>query len=59
MCLLRHRRFTFSFVGRPEDVGMATGATIHTANGLATKIARRVSSAPAAQESELETVTAA
>ncbi len=28
------RRFDFSFVGTPEDVGMRTGATIHTENGL-------------------------
>lgn len=28
------RRFKFEIAGKPEDVGMATGATIHTANGL-------------------------
>lgn len=27
-------RFEFSFVGSPDDVGMQTGATIHTMNGL-------------------------
>lgn len=27
-------KFDFSFDGRPEDVGMKTGATIHTMNGL-------------------------
>ncbi len=28
------RRFDFDFVGKPEDVGITTGATIHTRNGL-------------------------
>lgn len=28
------RRFTFELATTPEQVGMATGATIHTANGL-------------------------
>lgn len=28
------KNFEFSFVGKPEDVGMKTGATIHTMNGL-------------------------
>lgn len=27
-------KFDFKFKGRPEDVGMKTGATIHTMNGL-------------------------
>ncbi len=27
-------RFDFKLVGKPEDVGMKTGATIHTMNGL-------------------------
>ena len=48
------RKFTFTFVGGPEDVGMATGATIHTANGLKVKVAKRQSAAdrvtPAAAE---------
>lgn len=35
------RRFTFEFAEGPESVGMATGATIHTANGLKVKIQRR------------------
>lgn len=30
--LLKH--FDFDMVGSPEDVGMRTGATIHTMNGL-------------------------
>ena len=35
------RRFEFSFATTPASVGMATGATIHTANGLRVKVARR------------------
>eukprot|EP00884_Botryococcus_braunii_P017893 jgi/Botrbrau1/4788/Bobra.0325s0010.1 len=35
------RRFEFQFAGRAEDVGMATGATIHTRNGLYTTVSRR------------------
>ena len=27
-------KFDFKFKGSPEDVGMKTGATIHTMNGL-------------------------
>eukprot|EP00193_Tetraselmis_chui_P000943 CAMPEP_0177762288 /NCGR_PEP_ID=MMETSP0491_2-20121128/6265_1 /TAXON_ID=63592 /ORGANISM="Tetraselmis chuii, Strain PLY429" /LENGTH=615 /DNA_ID=CAMNT_0019278333 /DNA_START=263 /DNA_END=2111 /DNA_ORIENTATION=- len=35
------RRFTFKFATSPEDVGMATGATIHTADGLNLIVSRR------------------
>ena len=28
------KNFEFSLAGKPEDVGMKTGATIHTMNGL-------------------------
>lgn len=35
------RRFTFRLNGAPEDVGMATGATIHTANGLVMRVTER------------------
>lgn len=35
------RRFEFAFSGSPQDVGMASGATIHTANGLKCKVTRR------------------
>lgn len=35
------RRFEFSFATTPASVGMATGATIHTANGLKVKVAKR------------------
>jgi cytochrome P450 len=42
------RRFKFRLAGTPEQVGMATGATIHTANGLKCVIERRGVAAPAA-----------
>ena len=35
------RAFDFELPGRAEDVGMATGATIHTRNGLAMRVRRR------------------
>lgn len=35
------QKFDLSLAGKPEDVGMNTGATIHTANGLMMKIKRR------------------
>ena len=35
------RRFTFDFATNPESVGMATGATIHTANGLKVIVGKR------------------
>lgn len=35
------RRFTFRLAATPEEIGMATGATIHTANGMTVKVARR------------------
>jgi hypothetical protein len=56
------RRFNFSFVEGPEAVGMASGATIHTANGLATRITQRTAAAPAAEaakQSEEEAATVA
>lgn len=42
------RRFTFRLEGGPERVGMATGATIHTANGLHVRVTRRAAHADAA-----------
>lgn len=42
------RRFTFRLAVPPERVGMATGATIHTANGLPVRVTRRAMP-PAAQ----------
>lgn len=35
-------KFDFEFEGSPDDVGMQTGATIHTMNGLRMRL-RRVS----------------
>lgn len=35
------QRFDFAFEGSPQDVGMVTGATIHTANGLRMRVTRR------------------
>ncbi|GFR39889.1 hypothetical protein Agub_g393 [Astrephomene gubernaculifera] len=35
------RRFNFRLAGSAEEVGMATGATIHTANGLMMRVTRR------------------
>lgn len=32
------KKYDFEFVGKPEDVGMKTGATIHTMNGLNMKV---------------------
>ena len=46
------RRFSFEFVAGPESVGMATGATIHTANGLKVKVRRRVVDASASQQQQ-------
>ncbi len=39
------RRFTFRLAGTPESVGMATGATIHTANGLQMRVTARTQGA--------------
>jgi cytochrome P450 len=36
------RRFNFRLAGSASDVGMATGATIHTANGLQMKVTKRI-----------------
>lgn len=36
------QNFDFTLTGKPEDVGMRTGATIHTANGLNMKVSRRM-----------------
>jgi cytochrome P450 len=35
------RRFTFRLAVPKEQVGMATGATIHTANGMMMRVATR------------------
>ena len=41
MWALGCRKFKFSFIDGPERVGMASGATIHTANGLKVRVERR------------------
>ena len=35
------RRFEFKLAATPKEIGMATGATIHTANGMMVRVARR------------------
>jgi cytochrome P450 len=35
------RRFTFRLGATPQEIGMATGATIHTANGMWMKVVPR------------------
>ncbi|KAK9809041.1 hypothetical protein WJX72_008327 [[Myrmecia] bisecta] len=44
------RRFTFRFATNPASVGMATGATIHTANGLRVNVGRREKGEAAAEQ---------
>lgn len=44
------KKFDFKLVGKPEDVGMVTGATIHTKNGLKMTMALR-NPLPSAQRS--------
>ena len=39
-------KFDFTFVGSPEDVGMKTGATIHTMNGLNMIVSHRSETEP-------------
>uniref|UniRef100_A0A7S0FSD6 Uncharacterized protein n=1 Tax=Minutocellus polymorphus TaxID=265543 RepID=A0A7S0FSD6_9STRA len=38
--------FDFEFEGHPDDVGMQTGATIHTMNGLNMRLRRRSTDEP-------------
>ena len=40
-CADVRRRYHFSFAKGPDAVGMATGATIHTANGMRMRMTRR------------------
>jgi cytochrome P450 family 97 subfamily B polypeptide 3 len=49
------RRFAFRLEGGPEAVGMATGATIHTANGLKCRVSRREAVPNAAKSPEAAT----
>ena len=53
----RCRRYRFSFATGPESVGMATGATIHTAHGLKVKVAQRQQSQSASKPSEADLAT--
>ena len=39
-------KFDFKFVGSPDDVGMKTGATIHTMNGLNMVVSHRSETEP-------------
>ena len=55
---LVRRRYDFSFAQSAESVGMATGATIHTANGLWMEVRRR-QGAPAAAASSAQLAGAA
>lgn len=48
------RRFTFSFATSAASVGMATGATIHTANGLKVKVGKRQPSESATEKSKAD-----
>ena len=55
LCECCCRKYSFSFVGGPEAVGMASGATIHTANGLKVRVkARQQGKAPAGASLEKE-----
>lgn len=51
------RRFTFDFATNPESVGMATGATIHTANGLKVVVGRRQNPTADASEAKADMAT--
>ncbi len=53
------QRFTFRLAATPEQIGMATGATIHTANGMMVKVTRRSGGAAAAGTQEQRAMTAA
>ncbi|GMH34195.1 hypothetical protein BSKO_02029 [Bryopsis sp. KO-2023] len=46
------RRFKFTLQGKPEDMKMATGATIHTADGLMMTIEKREASTSSSTKSE-------
>ncbi len=50
------RRFRFRLAGSAKDVGMATGATIHTANGLKVTVQRRQLPAPQAEPQQAAAV---
>ena len=43
MCMHTNCRYDLKLAGKPEDVGMSTGATIHTKNGLMMHLVPRAS----------------
>jgi hypothetical protein len=45
-------KFDFTLVGSPEDVGMKTGATIHTMNGLNMIVTPRAEENPIPETNE-------
>ena len=45
-------KFDFTLVGTPEDVGMKTGATIHTMNGLNMMVSPRSETDPIPETNE-------
>jgi cytochrome P450 family 97 subfamily B polypeptide 3 len=51
------RKFDFMLVGSPADVGMTTGATIHTVNGMHCSVRLRASSSPIPTAPVLSKVT--
>lgn len=53
------RRYTFRLATTPAEVGMATGATIHTANGMKMTITRRGAAAQGRPASSKPMATAA
>ncbi|GBF92821.1 cytochrome P450 chloroplastic [Raphidocelis subcapitata] len=52
------RRFTFRLAATPQEIGMATGATIHTANGMMVSVARRQGAPAGAREAAERPVAA-
>ncbi len=52
------RRFDFRLAVPVEQVGMATGATIHTANGMPMTVARRQAAGAAAGAADQGVVAA-
>eukprot|EP00879_Flechtneria_rotunda_P012254 GHRR01012799.1.p1 GENE.GHRR01012799.1~~GHRR01012799.1.p1 ORF type:complete len:403 (+),score=156.72 GHRR01012799.1:30-1238(+) len=48
------RRFTFRLAATPEEIGMATGATIHTANGMMVRVTKRAMPQQQQQQQSLQ-----
>lgn len=53
------RRFTFRLAVPREEVGMATGATIHTANGMMMRVTQRQVAAGAQRQQQQQEPAAA